>query len=100
MYPLESFLSNELFFFPHINVYDYEPEYVIDDSKYHVIDNEESDHGIKKYYFDGELVAVWTNVGGDSDWYEFTESGIELFTKIARNIFEEQLLIAKANKIK
>lgn len=99
MYPLESFLHDELFFFPHINIYDYEPEYVIDDSKYFVIDNEELKLWYREYYFDGELIAVLTNAGGDSGWYEFTESGITLFTKIARNIFEEQLLLAKANKI-
>ena len=65
-------------------------QYICDSSEYKIIDNEEGDHGIKKYYLNGNHIATYYNQGGDVDWWEFTQEGKEHFrSKVLKVINDE-----------
>lgn len=60
---------------------DIDKQLTIDDSQFVVVDGEEGDYGIYKYFHNTELVAKRTIYGGDVEDTEFTEYG-KTFLKI------------------
>lgn len=46
-----------------------------DDSEYHIVDGEEGDYGIVKYFVGHEHVATYINNGGDDERVDFTAFG-------------------------
>jgi len=53
-------------------------KYTTDSSEFTVVDGEESDYGIIKYFVDDVLVARKMVHGGDHEEIDFTFEGIEL----------------------
>lgn len=90
MSPLEFFLSYSLYYNnPFID--EYELDYEKDDSNYHIIDGEEGDYGIIKYFHNNIHICDYVNCGGDSDYYEYTEEGQKHFKELALKIFNAHL---------
>lgn len=52
-----------------------EPNFEIDNSEFVVVDGEEGDYGLIKYSLDGIHIATKVVEGGDSEYYEWTETG-------------------------
>jgi len=90
MSPLEYFLYYKLHFSPY-EISEWELEYERDTSNYHIIDNEEADYGIIKYFHNGVHICDYYNHGGDSYDYNYTPEGIEHFKEIAKEIFQKSL---------
>lgn len=64
-----------------------------DESKYHVIDGEEGDFGIVKWYSveTKELLFIYKNNGGDDYFLDFTKAGLDLLKPLVIKKLEEQL---------
>lgn len=68
-----------------------------DDSEFVVVDGEEADHGIIRYYsydsetIDRELLATKTVNGGDDEDIEFTRSGKLIFSTCAIEILRDRI---------
>ncbi len=69
-----------------------------DDSQYTVVDGEEGDYGLIKYYhvqtIERRKVCEFVNKGGDNKDYIFTKYGVDLFTPfvysaVSRNMLRE-----------
>lgn len=60
-----------------------------DCSEFTVIDGEEADHGTIKCYVNGELFAIKTVSGGDSENIEFTDAGYVYFKQRLIEIIQE-----------
>ncbi len=66
--------------------------YTTDTTEFNFVDGEEGDNGIIKYYAtDGDLLAVKTVYGGDSEEVEFTQWGKDLLKEKALNIFYDNV---------
>jgi hypothetical protein len=52
---------------------------IIDNSEFVVVDGEEGDYGIIKYFVGTDLVAIRTIYGGDDEDIEYTEIGKKWF---------------------
>lgn len=64
-----------------------------DYSEFNVVDGEESDFGIVKYFdLDGTLLAKKIVHGGDDEDIEFTEYGISLLSPLAIEILNKNIL--------
>tara|TARA_R110000764_G_scaffold72464_3_gene148620 strand:+ start:3826 stop:4116 length:291 start_codon:yes stop_codon:yes gene_type:complete len=62
--------------------------YKVDMTEFNVVDGEEGDNGKIKYYaIDGDLLAVKTVYGGDSEEIEFTHWGKALLQEKALDVF-------------
>lgn len=67
-------------------------DYTTDQSEFEVVDGEEGDNGIIKYYsLSGDLLAVKTVYGGDSEDIEFTEIGKNILKVKALEIFNKNI---------
>jgi hypothetical protein len=67
-------------------------EYTTDRSQFNIVDGEEGDNGVIKYYsLDGDLLAVRTVYGGDSEEIEFTHWGKDLLKEKALNLFYDNV---------
>ena len=66
-------------------------KYRTDYSEFIVVDGEEGDYGIIKYYYGEELIAVKTVYGGDEEGTEFTEFGKLLFNAKLINCLSKSL---------
>lgn len=76
----------------HCTNHDVDIDCILDSTNYNVIDGEEGDYGVIRYYtLDGNLIATYTNCGGDLDYVEFTEFGKKLFTPLVMSVIELQL---------
>lgn len=65
--------------------------YKIDDSDFVVLDGEEGDSGIIRYYsLDGKLLAVRNVYGGDDEDTEFTSYAISLMKLMVQDILIEK----------
>jgi len=63
-------------------------DYTTDTSEFNIVDGEEGDNGIIKYYtIDGDLLAIKTVYGGDSEEVEFTHWGKDMLKEKALDIF-------------
>lgn len=67
--------------------YDLESDY----TNFNYVDGEEGDNGVIKYYHEGNLVAIKTVYGGDSEQVEFSKYGKKIYSPIANAIFLKQL---------
>lgn len=54
-------------------------DYRADYSQFNVVDGEEGDYGVIRYFHGDELVAIKNVYGGDSEEVEFTSFGKTLF---------------------
>jgi hypothetical protein len=67
-------------------------KYTTDSSDFNCIDGEEGDNGIIKYYaLDGDLIAIRTVFGGDSEDVNFTHWGKDMLQEKALNVFYKNL---------
>lgn len=67
-------------------------DYTTDYSEFEVVDGEEGDNGIIKYYnLSGDLLAIKTVYSGDSEDIEFTEIGKNILKVKALEIFNKNI---------
>ena len=66
---------------------------VRDNSEFVVVDGEEGDHGIIKFFSkkDNAMLAVQTVNGGDDEWVEFTKAGFDFFKPHFEEIIKNHL---------